>query len=197
MEGSLTFYDEYHFPYLTGIEHVESKNIQGALLMKRQFHPGADMSAAMAETVAYVNHARAYGVSPDEIVQAIAQANVLSPSGNLNLGGQYPIVPANAMVRNIRDLEAVRVRVQASGTVFVLDLATVDDASDLVTSYALVNARRTVYLAVTKRADDIRVSCEGDQSPVVTRLIGDLVKEGAVGTLLTGLMGLLFFGRLA
>ena len=59
MEGSLTYYYEYHFLYLTGIEHVESKNIQGASIMKLQFHPGTDMSAAMAETVAYVNRARA------------------------------------------------------------------------------------------------------------------------------------------
>ena len=295
MEGSLTYYYEYHFLYITGIEHVESKSIQGASIMKLQFHPGTDMSAAMAETVAYVNRARAfmpagtpgpfitrfdagsvpvgqlvfsttnatrtvgqmqdaalnlvrplfatlpgvsapppfggsartitvnarpdrlraYGVSPDELVQAISQANVISPSGNLNLGDKYPIVPANAQVRNIRDLEGVPVRLQGNAAVFVRDLATVQDASDLVTSYALVNGRRTVYMPVTKRADastlavvdlvkrslprfqaavaeDIRVSYELDQSPVVTRAIGDLLKEGAVGALLTGLMVLLF-----
>ena len=60
MEGYLTYYYEYHFLYITGIEHVESKNIQGASIMKLQFHPGTDMSAAMAETVAYVNRARAF-----------------------------------------------------------------------------------------------------------------------------------------
>src|SRR6266850_2240660 len=60
MEGFLTYYYEYHFLYITGIEHVESKNVQGASLMKLQFHPGTDMSAAMAETVAYVNRARAF-----------------------------------------------------------------------------------------------------------------------------------------
>ncbi|MFM7102647.1 MAG: efflux RND transporter permease subunit, partial [Verrucomicrobiota bacterium] len=295
MEGSLTYYYEYHFLYLTGIEHVESRSIQGASLMKLQFHPGTDMSAALAETVAYVNRARAFmppgtpgpfvtrfdagsvavgqlvfsttnanrtvaqlqdaalnqvrplfatlpgvsapppfggsartitvnarpdrlralGLSPDEIVQAIAQANTLSPSGNMNLGDRYPIVSANAMVRNVRDLEAVPIRVQPGGAVFVRDVATVEDAADLVTSHALVNGRRTVYLPVTKRADastlavvdlvkrnlprfqsvlpdDIRVSYEFDQSPVVTRSMGDLVREGALGALLTGLMVLVF-----
>ena len=39
---------------------VESKNIQGASIMKLQFHPGTDMSAAMAEVVAYVNRSRAF-----------------------------------------------------------------------------------------------------------------------------------------
>src|SRR3981189_664870 len=60
MEGYLTYYYEYHFLYITGIEHVESKSIQGASLMKLQFHPGTDMAAAMAETVQYVNRARAF-----------------------------------------------------------------------------------------------------------------------------------------
>ena len=58
MEGYLTYYYEYHFLYITGIEHVESKSIQGAALIKLQFHPRTDMSHAMSETVAYVNRAR-------------------------------------------------------------------------------------------------------------------------------------------
>src|ERR1019366_10560073 len=60
MEGFLTYYYEYHFLYINGIEHVESKSIQGAALIKLQFHPGTDMSRAMAETVSYVNRARAF-----------------------------------------------------------------------------------------------------------------------------------------
>src|SRR2546427_13273586 len=40
MEGYLTYYYEYNFLYITGIEHVESKNIQGASLMKLVFHRG-------------------------------------------------------------------------------------------------------------------------------------------------------------
>lgn len=295
MEGYLTYYYEYHFLYITGIEHVESKSIQGASIMKLQFHPGTDMSAAMSETVAYVNRSRAFmppgtpgpfitrfdagsvpvgylvfsttneartvgqmqdaalnmvrplfatlpgvsapppfggsartivvnvkpdrlkalGMSPDEIVQALTAANTISPSGNMNLGDQYPIVPVNAVVRNIKDLEGVPLRVGSGNAVFLRDVATVDDSSDLVTSYALVNGRRTVYMPVTKRSDastlavvdlvkknlakfqtvvpeDIKVTYEFDQSPVVKRSIRDLMKEGGLGALLTGLMVLLF-----
>ncbi|MSU34901.1 MAG: efflux RND transporter permease subunit [Pedosphaera sp.] len=295
MEGFLTYYYEYHFLYITGIEHVESKSIQGASLMKLQFHPGTDMAGAMSETVAYVNRARAFmppgtpgpfitrfdassvpvgqlvfstdnpnrtvgqmqdaalnmvrplfatlrgvsapppfggsartivinlkpdrlkalGMSPDEIVQAVSQANTISPSGNMNLGDRYPIVPVNAVVKNIKDLEAVPLRVGSAGAVFLRDVATVEDSSDVVTSYALVNGRRTVYMPVTKRSDastlsvvelvkknlpkfqiavpdDIKVSYEFDQSPVVRRSIRDLVREGAIGAVLTGLMVLVF-----
>src|SRR6202047_2375361 len=60
MEGFLTYYYEYHFLYITGIQSVESKSIQGIALMKLVFHPDTDMSNAMAQTVGYVNRARAF-----------------------------------------------------------------------------------------------------------------------------------------
>ena len=60
MEGFIVNYYEYHFLYITGIEHVESKSIQGVGLVKLQFHPGTNMAQAMAETVSYVDRARAF-----------------------------------------------------------------------------------------------------------------------------------------
>src|SRR5262249_6646059 len=158
---------------------------------------------------------RACNLSPDEIVQAVAQANTISPSGNMNLGEKYPIVPVNAIVKNIKDLEGVPLRGDSRRAVFLRDVATVEDTSDIVTSYALVNGRRTVYIPVTKRADastlsvvklvkgnlakfqsvlpgDVKVGYEFDQSPVVVGAIKNLAKEGALGAVLTGLMVLLF-----
>jgi multidrug efflux pump subunit AcrB len=293
MEGYLTYYYEYHFLYITGIEHVESKSIQGASIIKLQFYPGTDMSQAMSETVAYVNRARAfmppgtvppfimrfdagsvpvgnlvfssetrsvgemqdaalnlvrplfatlpgvsapppfggsarsivinvkpdrlrsYNMSPDEIVAAITAANIISPSGNMPIKRKYPMVPLNSVVKNIKDLESVPIRTGSYPAVFLRDVGEVRDASDIITSYALVNGRRTVYIPVTKRADastlsvvnlvkqniprfqsvvpaDVKVSYEFDQSPYVTRAIAGLTLEGALGALLTGLMVLLF-----
>ena len=293
MEGYLTYYYEYHFLYITGIEHVESKSIQGASIIKLQFYPGTDMSQAMSETVAYVNRARAfmppgtvppfimrfdagsvpvgnlvfssetrsvgemqdaalnlvrplfatlpgvsapppfggsarsivinvkpdrlrsYNMSPDEIVAAITAANIISPSGNMPIKRKYPMVPLNSVVRNIKDLESVPIRTGTYPAVFLRDIGEVRDASDIITSYALVNGRRTVYIPVTKRSDastltvvnlvkknipkfqsvvpaDVKVSYEFDQSPYVTGAIAGLTLEGALGALLTGLMVLLF-----
>jgi multidrug efflux pump subunit AcrB len=293
MEGFLTYYYEYHFLYITGLEHVESKSIQGAAIMKLQFYPGTDMNQAMAETVGYVNRARAfmppgtvppfitrfdagsvpvgtlvfssetrtvaqlqdaalnlvrplfatlpgvsapppfggsarsivvdvdperlraYNMSPDEIVSAIGRANLISPSGNMNVDGLYPMVPLNSTVRNIKDLEAVPIRAGTLPTIFLRDVGVVRDATDIVTAVALVDGRRTVYIPVTKRADastlsvvesvktnlplfqgvlpeDVTVSYEFDQSPYVTRAIEGLTVEGALGALLTGVMVLLF-----
>src|SRR6202007_210928 len=60
MEGFIVSYYEYHFLYITGIEHVESTSIQGVALIKLQFHPGTNMAQAVAETVSYVALARAF-----------------------------------------------------------------------------------------------------------------------------------------
>src|SRR6201984_3872610 len=44
MEGYITYYYEYHFLYINGIESVESKSIQNTGLLKLNFHPGTDMA---------------------------------------------------------------------------------------------------------------------------------------------------------
>ena len=60
MEGFITYYYEYHFLYVNGIESVESKSIQNTSLLKLTFHPGTDMAEALAQTIGYVNRARAF-----------------------------------------------------------------------------------------------------------------------------------------
>jgi multidrug efflux pump subunit AcrB len=60
MEGYLVYYYEYHFLYITGIESVESKSIQNVGLLKLTFHPGTDMAQALAQTISYVDRARAF-----------------------------------------------------------------------------------------------------------------------------------------
>src|SRR5215212_4356644 len=60
MEGYITYYYEYHFLYVNGIESVESKSIQNTSLLKLTFHAGTDMSEALSQTIGYVNRARAF-----------------------------------------------------------------------------------------------------------------------------------------
>src|SRR4030081_1817459 len=83
MEGFITNYYEYHFLYVTGIEHVESKSIQGVALIKLQFHPGTDMAQAMAETINYANRARAF-MPPGTVPPFVMRFDAGSvPVGNL------------------------------------------------------------------------------------------------------------------
>lgn len=74
MEGFLTYYYEYHFFYVSGIEHVESKNIQGAALMKLVFHPDTNMSQALSEVVAAVNRSRSF-MPPGAVPPFIARVD--------------------------------------------------------------------------------------------------------------------------
>jgi multidrug efflux pump subunit AcrB len=60
MEGFISYYYEYHFLYINGIESVEAKSIQGTALLRLTFHPDTNMSEALAQTISYVNRARAF-----------------------------------------------------------------------------------------------------------------------------------------
>jgi multidrug efflux pump subunit AcrB len=104
MEGFLVNYYEYHFLYITGIEHVESKSIQGVGLIKLQFHPGTDMAAAVAETVGYVDRSRAFmppGTVPPFVMRFDAGG---VPIGNLVFSSQ------NRSVAELQDAALFRVR---------------------------------------------------------------------------------------
>jgi multidrug efflux pump subunit AcrB len=291
MEGLITNYYEYHFLYISGIHHVESKNVQGTALMKLYFHPETNMAQAMAETVQYVNRARAfmppgtvgpfcmrfdtgsvpvgylvlssktmsigeiqnkalfsvrpmfaslpgvsapppfggnqrtivlnvdpkrlqaYNLSAEDVVKALDTGNLISPSGNVRIGDQMPIVPINAMVKDPKELGSIPLR--PGGDIYLRDLATIEDSTDIPSGYALVDGKRAVYILVTKRADastlavvnevranlprmreavpaEISVDFVFDQSPYVTRAMWGISTEGLICAVLTGLMVLLF-----
>src|ERR1700689_2955518 len=294
MEGYMTYYFEYHFLYITGIDRVESKSIQGAALMKLVFHEGTNMSQAMAETVGYVDRARPfmppsavppfitrfdagsvavgalvfssathtqgelqdfalnrlrplfaplpgvsapppfggnqrtivvtlspeklhqYRVSPDEAIAAVSKATLVMPSGNMWTGKLERIARTNAALgADLSQLLSTPIRPGSGTSVYLRDIGTIENGTDIVTAYAHVNGKRTVYIPVTKRADsstlavidavkasigdfrkgvpdDVDIRLEFDQSPVVTNSIRGLVTEGLLGAALTGLMVLIF-----
>ncbi|WP_447977255.1 efflux RND transporter permease subunit [Candidatus Nitrospira bockiana] len=104
MESYLVSFYEYHFLYITGIEHVESKSIQGAALIKLFFHPETDMDQALAQTVAYVNRSWAFmppGTVPPFIVRFDAGS---VPVGSLVFRSD------TRSVGEIQDLALFRVR---------------------------------------------------------------------------------------
>src|SRR2546427_12313615 len=108
MEGYLTYYYEYHFLYITGIEHVESKSIQGIALIKLQFHPGTEMSQAMAETISYVNRARAF-MPPGTVPPFVMRFDAGSvPVGTLVFSSPTRTVPEiqDAALNRVRPLFA-------------------------------------------------------------------------------------------
>src|SRR5215217_5832327 len=92
MEGLIAYYYEYHFLYIGGIHHVESRNVQGVSLMKLYFHPGTDMAQAMAETVGQVNRSRAF-MPPGTVAPFIMRFDTGSvPVGYLVLSSETKTV---------------------------------------------------------------------------------------------------------
>src|SRR6185295_19042008 len=96
---------------------------------------------------------RAYGMSPDGVLRAVAAGNVIMPSGSVNVGDQTRISPLNSVVTGINELLELPIRAGAGATVFLRDVGSVSDSTDIPTAYALVNGRRAVYIPVTKRPD--------------------------------------------
>ena len=158
---------------------------------------------------------QSYGMGADEVVRAVSTGNVIMPSGSVNIGDQTRISPVNSVVSNINDLLELPIRSGAGPTVYLRDIGSVSDSTDIPTAYALVNGRRAVYIPVTKRPnastltvvnevkanlgrfqtlvpDDITVSYEMDQSGNVTDALQSVLREAILGALLTGLMVLLF-----
>src|SRR3546814_5061929 len=50
---------------------------------------------------------RNYNYTPDEIVQALAEFNTISPAGNLRVGDEMLITPQNTVVEDVKELENI------------------------------------------------------------------------------------------
>src|SRR6185437_7837619 len=106
MEGYLVYYYEYHFLYIDGIQSVESKSIQNTGLLKLTFYPGTDMSQALAQTISYVNRARAF-MPPGTVAPFVVRFD----AGTLPVG--YLVFSSQSRsLGEIQDLALNRVRPQ-------------------------------------------------------------------------------------
>ncbi|AKV00275.1 Cobalt-zinc-cadmium resistance protein CzcA [Labilithrix luteola] len=106
IEGFISYYYEYHFLYIDGIESVEARSIQGTALLRLNFHPGTDMSQALAQTISYVNRAKAFmppGTVPPFIIRYDA--------GTLPVGYLVFSSPTRTLAE-MQDLALNRVRPQ-------------------------------------------------------------------------------------
>jgi multidrug efflux pump subunit AcrB len=160
---------------------------------------------------------RSYNLSPDAVVQAIRSGNILMPAGNVRTGSLLRIVGSDSVTPDIQRLLDVPIQGGAGPAVYLRDVGTVADSTDIPTGYALVNGHRAVYIPVTKRPDastltvvnevkqslvrfrtlvpsDINITYQFDQSGYVKSALLSVVREGLLGALLTGLVVLLFLG---
>ncbi|WP_422927175.1 efflux RND transporter permease subunit [Singulisphaera sp. PoT] len=156
---------------------------------------------------------RDYNLTPQDVVQALAQGNTVIPEGNVYVKDTMPLVSNNSTVLNIQDLGKIPLRLEKN--VYLRDVANFQDDTDITYGYALVNGKKSVYLPIIKKdtasaltvvADirksmklfrdvvpkDVTVSFEFDESPTVVQAVKSVASEGLIGATLTGLMIMLF-----
>ena len=124
------------------------------------------------------------------------------PSGNLYMRGEMPLVPTNAMVADPQEMGDIPV--QPGKDVYIRDVATIEDTTDINYGCALVNGRKSIYIPVVKKdtastltvvrqihdalrlfksavPEDVDVRYEFDESPTVRAAIKSVATEGAIG----------------
>ena len=154
-----------------------------------------------------------YNVTPQQVIDALAKGNTIIPAGNIYIKDSMPLVSNNATVVDIHRLGDIPLKLGLN--VYLRDVATFLDDTDITYGYALVNGKKSVYLPIIKKdtgstltvvADvhksmqlfrdavpkDVSVSFEFDESPTVVAAVESVATEGLIGAGLTGLMILLF-----
>ncbi len=160
---------------------------------------------------------QSYGFSEEEVMVAIAKNNLPSAAGNIRIGDKNYMSPVNSMLESTEEFLNVPVKTEGASTIYIKDIATVEDGTDITTGYAVVNGKRSVYLPIIKKADastlkvvenlkkslprlkenlpdDVKVEYVFDQSVYIKRSVNNLIHEGLLGALFTGLMVFLFLG---
>lgn len=160
---------------------------------------------------------KAAGLSPEEITLAITKNSIPSPAGNVRIGDKNLMAPMNSISSGISEFLETPIKKLAGRTIFVGDVATVMDAADQTVGYAVINGKRSVYLPIIKKPDastldavenlknalpmlenllpdSVKINYAFDQSIYIERSLSNLIFEGVLGALLTGLMVFLFLG---
>ena len=158
---------------------------------------------------------RELNLSPEAVVAALSKNNSMTPSGNVRIDSTMYVASMNSQEQEVKDFGDIPIATSGVNMITAKDIATIEDASDIVVDYALVNGKRSVYFPIVKTAsastwdvvqglraeipemqsllpEDVRLSYEFDQSVFVINAAKSLMTEGILGALLTGLMVLLF-----
>lgn len=156
---------------------------------------------------------QSYNLSPQDVVDSLMTGNVVVPAGNLYIKDQMPLVPTNALAEDIQTLGSIPLKMGAN--LYIRDVATIVDGTDVDYGCATVNGEKSVYLPIIKKdtastltvvADirgsmqkfrdavppDVSIDFAFDESPTVVDAIRSVATEGLIGAGLTGLMILVF-----
>lgn len=164
---------------------------------------------------------QAHQLSPMDVVREVNEANLILPAGDVKIGPfDYNLYSnsqaATASAINSMPLKSVG---QTQSSVLVGDVGKAVDAQAIQTNIVRVDGQPSVYLPILKQGGDTNTIAvvDGikdalqhlvdipkqllakvvfDQSLFVKTAISNVLREGGIGLILTGLMVLLFLGSL-
>jgi multidrug efflux pump subunit AcrB len=160
---------------------------------------------------------QARGLSGQDVANALAAQNLITPVGTEKIGSYEYAVQLNDAPSSLSDLANLPIKSVNGALVYVKDVATVRDGNPPQTNIVHVDGTRSVLLQVLKNGsvstlaiiqgikdqldllrpalpDNLKVALLGDQSLFVRGAITGVAREGVIAAALTSLMILLFLG---
>src|SRR3984885_6659814 len=160
---------------------------------------------------------QARGLSGQDVANALAAQNLITPAGTQKIGGFEYVIQVNNSPLKVQELGDMPIKVVNGAMVYVRDVATVRDGNPPQTNIVHVNGNRSVLMMVLKAGyistldiisgikqkvidvkdtmpDALKIGFIGDQSIFVRGALTGVAREGVIAALLTSLMILLFLG---
>src|ERR1700723_714378 len=160
---------------------------------------------------------QAYGLSPNDIVNAVAAQNLILPAGTTKIGPTEYNVELNGSPRSIADLNNLPVKTTNSATLYLRDVAHVRDGfipetnnapqdgtrGPLMSMFKLGGAstltvvkgiKAIVPISAQTLPPELNIKALFDQSLFVRASIDGVVREGLIAACLTAAMILIFLG---
>ena len=161
----------------------------------------------------------AHQLSVMDVVRTVNNANLILPAGDVKIGPYDYNLYVNSQINDMDDINQVPLKTINNVPVVVGDVGKAVDASEIQYNVVRVDSQPSVYLPVLKQGGDANTiqvvdgikSAIGhlfdvpsqlvtkvvfDQSIFVRNAIDNLIHEGVIGLILTGIMILVFLGSL-
>ncbi len=161
----------------------------------------------------------AHELSVMDVVRTVNQSNLILPAGDVKIGPYDYNLYTNSQVPTATAINDMPLKTVGQASVLVRDIGKAQDAQAIQTNIVRVDGQRSVYLPILKQGGDTNTIAvvDGikdaisrlvdipkqliakmvfDQSVFVRMAIENLLHEGAIGLVLTGLMILLFLGSM-
>jgi HAE1 family hydrophobic/amphiphilic exporter-1 len=160
---------------------------------------------------------QAHQLSPMDVVRQLNESNLILPAGDVKIGPYDYNLYSNSQAPTAKSINTMPLKTVGQSSVLVGDIGKAVDAEAIQTNIVRVDGQPSVYLPILKQGGDTNTIAvvEGiknalkhlvdipkqlktrvvfDQSIFVRTAIDNLIHEGGIGLLLTGLMILLFLG---